>query len=157
MLVKAANRLQHCWAETWIAPWIMSIPWLLMPWLPSSQSQLQPFYGQCRIKRCGQISMKCAISVLRSVKYINIPPCLLKKCTPRVKGNDSWRALSYIRHTSAGNKIFDRSDVVGALPAGTAPTTTSFSTLHLASLDWAKTTARWDENHLNFVIWCILY
>ena len=24
-------------------------------------------------------------------------------------------------------------------------------------MDWAKTTARWDEKHLSFGIWCILY
>ena len=51
----------------------------------------------------------------------------------------------------------DHSDVVGALPVGAAPTTSSFSTEHLASMDWAKTTARRDKNHLSFGIWCHLY
>ena len=37
-----------------------------------------------------------------------------------------------------GNKIVDHSDVVGASPVGTAPTTSSFSTYFLASMDWAK-------------------
>ena len=35
---------------------------------------------------------------------------------------------SNIRHTFAGSEIADRSDVVGALPVGIAPTTSSFST-----------------------------
>ena len=46
--------------------------------------------------------------------------------------------------TLVGNKTVDHSDVVGVTPTGTAPTTSSFSTWHLASRDWAKTTARWD-------------
>ena len=34
----------------------------------------------------------------------------------------------YIRRSLVGNKVVDHSDVVGASPAGTAPTTSSFST-----------------------------
>ena len=33
---------------------------------------------------------------------------------------------------------------------GAAPTTTPFSTWYLASMDWVKTTAKWDEKHLSF-------
>ena len=51
----------------------------------------------------------------------------------------------------------DHSDVVEALPVGAAPTTCSFLTKHTASVDWAKTTARWDEKHLAFGIWHNLY
>ena len=47
------------------------------------------------------------------------------------------RQVSNIRRTLLGNKIVDHSDVVGASPVGAAPTTSSFSTEHLASLDWA--------------------
>ena len=36
--------------------------------------------------------------------------------------------VSNIRRTLLGNKIIDRSDVVGASPVGAAPTTSSFST-----------------------------
>ena len=46
--------------------------------------------------------------------------------------------------TLLGNIIVDHSDVVhviGAMPLGAAPTTSSFSTEHLASMDWANTTA----------------
>ena len=59
--------------------------------------------------------------------------------------------ISNIICTLVGNNIVDQSDVVGALPVSTAPTTSSFSTEHLASMDWAKGTARWDEKHLSFV------
>ena len=33
----------------------------------------------------------------------------------------------------------------------------SFSTWHLASMDWTKTTVRRDEKHLSIGIWCGLY
>ena len=53
-----------------------------------------------------------------------------------------YRKTSNIRRTFVGNKIVDHSDVVGASPVGAAPTTSSFSTWHLASRDSAKTAAR---------------
>ena len=71
--------------------------------------------------------------------------------------NRNYRQVSNIRRTLVGNKIVDHSDVVGASPVGAAPTTSSFSTKHLASTGWVKTTTRWDEKHLNFEIWCVLY
>ena len=46
-----------------------------------------------------------------------------------------YRKTSNISCTLVGNKIVDNSDVVGALPVGAAPTTSSFSTEHLASMD----------------------
>ena len=61
----------------------------------------------------------------------------------------SYRQVSNISRTLVGNKIVDHSDVVGASPVGAAPTTSSFSTEHLASLDWAKTTARRDEKQFS--------
>ena len=61
-----------------------------------------------------------------------------------------YRQISYIRRTIVGNQIVDHSDVVGAAPVGAAPTTSSFSTWYMASIDWAKTTARRDEKHLSF-------
>ena len=66
----------------------------------------------------------------------------------------SWILL---RCTLVGNKIVDHSDVVGSSPIGAAPTTSSFPTYHLASKDWAKTTARWNKKYLNLEIWCSLY
>ena len=71
--------------------------------------------------------------------------------------SDAYRQVSNIKRTLVGNQIVDHSDVVGASPVGAAPTTSSFSTEHLASKDWAKTTSRGDENHLSFGIWCVLY
>ena len=47
---------------------------------------------------------------------------------------------SDISLTLVGNEIIDHPDVIGA-----APTTSSFSTKHLVSVDWAKTTAWQDE------------
>ena len=71
--------------------------------------------------------------------------------------DDTYRKVSNIRRTLVGNKIVDHSDVVGASPVGAAPTTSSFSTEHLASTDCVNTTTRWDEKHLSFEIWCVLY
>ena len=56
-----------------------------------------------------------------------------------------------------GNEIVDNSDAVGASPVGAAPTASSFSTEHLASMDWAKTTARGYKKDLSFGIWYDLY
>ena len=41
---------------------------------------------------------------------------------------DAYRQVSNIRRTLVGNKIVYHSDVVGALPVGAAPTTSSLST-----------------------------
>ena len=70
---------------------------------------------------------------------------------------NNYRKTSNISRTLVGNKIVDNSDVVGASPVGAAPATSSFSTWHLASMDWAKTTARGDKKHLSFGFWCDLY
>ena len=69
---------------------------------------------------------------------------------------DSIQKCQYYCETSnisrglVGIKIDDRSDLVGASPPVAAPTTSSFSTLHLGSMDWAKTTARGDKKRLSF-------
>ena len=68
-----------------------------------------------------------------------------------------YRKTSNISRPLVGNKIVDNSDVVGASPVGAAPTTSSFSSYHLASRDWAKTTARGDRKPLSLGIWCDLY
>ena len=67
------------------------------------------------------------------------------------------RKTSNISRTLVGNKIVDHSDVVGASPVGAAPTTSSFSTWHLASRDSAKKVTRQYENLLSVGIWCVLY
>ena len=43
-------------------------------------------------------------------------------------GNNIYCKTSNTRQNLVGNKIVDHSDVVGALPVGAAPTTSSFST-----------------------------
>ena len=64
--------------------------------------------------------------------------------------NGAWLLsnLLYKVHLSRqyDDKIVDHSDVVRASPVGAAPTTSSFSTLNLASMDLAKTTCktRWE-------------
>ena len=68
-----------------------------------------------------------------------------------------YRQVSNIRRTLVGIEIVEHSDVIGASPVSAAPTTSSFSTQHLASMDWAKTTARRDEKQLSFGNWCVLY
>ena len=68
-----------------------------------------------------------------------------------------YRQVSKIRRALEGNTIVDHSNVVGASPVDAAPTTSSFSTQHLASMGWAKATAWWDENHLSFDFGCVLY
>ena len=55
-----------------------------------------------------------------------------------------YRQSSDISRTLVGSTIVDHSDEVGARSVGAAPTTSSFSTEHLISLDWAKTTAKRD-------------
>ena len=61
-----------------------------------------------------------------------------------------YRQTSNISCTIVGNKIVHHSDVVGASPVGAAPTTSSFSPWHLASMDWANATAWRDEKVLGF-------
>ena len=45
-----------------------------------------------------------------------------------IQFTDTYRQVSNIRRTLVGNKTVDHLDVVGALPVGAAPTTSSFST-----------------------------
>ena len=80
-----------------------------------------------------------------------------KSITPALSVLLSYPQICDIRPTLVGYKIVFYSDVVGASPVCAAPTRSSFSTLHLASIDCAKTTTRWDERHLSISIWCDLY
>ena len=66
--------------------------------------------------------------------------------------NGIYHQTSNISRTIVGNTIVDHSDVVGASPVGAAPTTSSLSTQHMASVDWAKATARRNEKHLSLGI-----
>ena len=68
----------------------------------------------------------------------------------------NYHQTSNISDTLVGNTIVHHTDVVGALPVGAAPTTSSFSTKHQASIDWAKTTVRRDQKRPSLGIWCVL-
>ena len=59
----------------------------------------------------------------------------------------SSRDISNISRILVGNILVDHSDVVTSL----------FPISHLTSMDWETATARRDENHLSFGIWCVLY
>ena len=67
-----------------------------------------------------------------------------------------YRKTSNISCTLVGKKIVDNSDVVGASPVGAAPTTSSFSTERLASVVWAKTTARRETFKFWYLVCLIL-
>ena len=62
-----------------------------------------------------------------------------------------------IKRNLLGNEIVDHSIVIGASPVGAAPIESLFSTWHLDSVDWAKSTARRNEKHFIVGIWCHLY
>ena len=61
--------------------------------------------------------------------------------------------LPICSRTLVDNKLVDNSDVGGASRAGAAPSTSSFSTWHLASMDWPKTSANQGAKHLSFWMW----
>ena len=67
----------------------------------------------------------------------------------RVLAITGYYQTSDIRYTLVGNNIVHHSDVVGASLFGAVPTTSSFSTEHVASVDSAKTTARRDDKYLS--------
>ena len=69
----------------------------------------------------------------------------------------TYHKTSNIRRTLVCNKIVDHSYVVGASPVGAAPTTSSFSTWHLASGGSAKTGTIQYDNLLRVGIWYVLY
>ena len=70
----------------------------------------------------------------------------------RRTNNTTRRQTPNMKRTLVGNEIVYHSDVVGASLVDAAPTPPSFSTSHMASMDWAKTNARRDEKHSSFGI-----
>ena len=68
----------------------------------------------------------------------NVSQCLTRQQGLKQNTKFVWLGIccqtSNISHTIEGNKTFDYSDVVEVSPVGTAPTTSSFSTQHLASI-----------------------
>ena len=55
---------------------------------------------------------------------------------------------------NTGSPLEHHSTAVGASPVGVATTASSFSTLHLASINWAKTTVRRETFELGI---CVAY
>ena len=101
---------------------------------------------------------------MRSQRNVTLDIPLVKKwiLTGRVYNSSNnihniYRQTSNISRTLVGNKIVHHSDAFGASPVGAAPSTSSFSTKHLASMDWAKVTARRDEKQLSVGIRWGLY
>ena len=88
--------------------------------------------------------------------FLSLGYLLCDKILTMIYNKNIYCQTSNIRHSIVGSKVVDHSDVVGASPVGAAPTTSSFLTQHLASMDWAKTIARQDVKHLTFGIWCVL-
>ena len=87
-----------------------------------------------RWRQCCLTKIKTLTSVwIWQWMRVTLKAILTQKC--------QYRKTSNISRTLVGNIIVDNSDAAGASPVGAAPTTSSFSTSHLASMDWAKTTA----------------
>ena len=90
-------------------------------------------------------------------KVVHGKGCVLLSYTNRVTlGRMYYQQTSNISCSIVGNKIVDHTDAVGATLVGAAPTTSSFSIKHQASINSTKTNARRYEKHLSFGIWCDL-
>ena len=148
----------HCLFNSLIRPTVKKTPKLRITalykgihrWpnlLPSFRLHV---YATCWLKIIGAFRCKYKIARL----YL-ISTWMIKRSNQK-QHHITYHQTSNISRTLVGNKLVDNSYVVGASPVG-APTTSSFSTQHLDLMDWAKTTAIEDENHLSFGIWCSLY
>ena len=92
------------------------------------------------------IPWKTLLSISTNGNRFNFNTC-------NTKNNNTYRQPSNTTRNLVCNKIVDHSDVVGASSVDAAPITSSFSTSHLATSDWAKATARRYKNHLRFDSW----
>ena len=115
-----------------------------------------PLKWPCRIwvdEACDSIGSYVITKSKSLKKEVNIPSglCLAIK---HVICNATYRQTLNINCILVGSNIVDHSDVIEASPVGATPTTSSFSTENLASMDWAKTTARRDEKHSSLGIRC---
>ena len=91
---------------------------------------LEPIGRFVHCKKCSPPNMANKMSLN---SYLDHHLCLIFQIW--LHNNASWQKghlivhlASNISHTLVGNKIVDHSNVVGALPVGAAPTTSSFST-----------------------------
>ena len=142
------NKQIHIWngkAKYWVSKHGCSFTWITY----IEVSKDNNFQGENMPKFLWDFITSCQIQGQHQVFIFKIKRAHL--C------NQNYRKTSSISRTLEGNKIVDNSDVVGASPAGAAPTTSSLSTEHLALIGWAKTTARGYKKHLSFGIWCDFY
>ena len=71
--------------------------------------------------------------------------------------NIRYCQTSNISHTLVSNKTVDHSDVVGASPVSAAPTTSSFLTEHLTSMDCTKDNCKARQETFKFWDLCVSY
>ena len=133
----------------------------LLPYLPGTNGWIYYTSHQTPLRYIRQVPLYQSINANFSAHKTEPTPGSISYLLPF---NTTWewrlstyRQVSNIRCTLSSYEIVDHSDVVGASPVGAAPTTSSFSTSHRASLDWAKTTAWRDEKQLSLVILEILW
>ena len=72
--------------------------------------------------------MSCKISFPIVYNVVWMTTMYLKSVTAIENANKTYHKTSNISRTLVCNKIVDHSDVVGALPVGAAPTTSSYFT-----------------------------
>ena len=125
------------WAHTQNDHWV-AWAWVWVSWNP-----LLDKWNYCTASPAGLVE-------------ISIPSLILSSTCQRAFGQVCHQT-SNISRTKEGNKIFDQSDVFGASPAGAAPTISSFTTWHLASMDWGKTNCerRWETFKFGDLEWLI--
>ena len=105
--------------------------WTQMPYVITRPPALD--HNELKLWLCWPNSMTSWIIMT----LISVRICLydsLFGSVPKSRTNSIYHYTSNISSTLVGNKIFDHSDVVGASPVGTAATTSSFSTKHLAAM-----------------------
>ena len=111
-------------------------------------------------------SNHAGISYVDEYRQVRIGHCYLQQfrwfwifCSPYITHDKKVTVQheTWAGRTLVGNKIVDHADVVRAAPVGPAPTTSSFSAEHLASMDWAEAIARRDEKHFWDFIYLFIY
>ena len=130
---------KYPWYYVSIFYWSMTSLFLEIAWVISNE--VIWLYETMDISLDLKEGMHCLIDLLRMISVLHI--------------------MSLHTVKSLGNRIVYHSDVVRASPVGTAPTTSSFLTLHMASLDWTKTTFKirwetlkwWDLMYLILDVW----
>ena len=136
--------------------WLYKLFWCVLEWF--SHPRVHMSHNICLYNSLFRLTTKKILKLCITDPFWNgIQGPLLPTWINFNPSMDKYRKTSNIRLTLVGNKIVDHSDVVGASPVGAAPTTSSFSTQHLALRYSAKTAAGQYESLLSVGIWCVLY